>query len=146
MRVVERTEQRLLLIIAAELADRTLGEQFPVEYVPVFETGRTHSRRRADCVGRLFGIGNVEWAELAAQETCGGERFEFLTFAQVEALADVDERRHRRVLRSQSSRDDCPDMRRGHGLRRRITGVPLVLMAGVKNEPKVARGVTSNQC
>ena len=63
------------------------------------------------------------------QEPRRRERLEFLAFAQVEALADVDERRHRRILRPQRARDDRANVRRGHGLRRRVTGVPLILMA-----------------
>src|SRR5207249_5091806 len=84
--------------------------------------------------------------ELAAKETRRRERFELLAFAQVEALADIDECRHRRIERTEGARDDRAEVWRGHGLRRRITGVPLVLVPRVKNETQVARSVTADQC
>ena len=145
MRVVEGTEQRFLLVIAPELAHRTLREQLLVKLVPVFESGWAHSRRRTNRIGGLFRIRNVERTVFTPQEPRGRERLEFLAFAQVEALADVDERRHCLILRPQRARDDRADVRRRHGLRRRVTCVPLVLVPRMENEPKVARCVAANQ-
>src|SRR5207249_2729330 len=50
MRVVHRAEQRLFLIIAAELADWILRNQFFVIALAPLEAGRSHSRRRAHCL------------------------------------------------------------------------------------------------
>src|SRR5438132_4076540 len=145
MRVVQRAQERLLLIIAPEFADRVLPEELLVKLVPVLETRRAHSRRRTHGVGGLFGKGNVERPELAAQETGGREGLEFLAFAQVEALADVDEGRHRLIERAERSGDDRTEVRRGGGLRRGVTGVPLVLVPRVKDESQITGGVASNQ-
>ena len=73
------------------------------------------------------------------------ERLEFLPFAQVEALPDVDERRHGRLARAQRARDHRPDVRRRDGLRRGVAGVPLVLVPRVQNEPQIARLIRADQ-
>src|SRR5439155_15562586 len=65
--------------------------------------------------------------------------------AEIEALADVDEGRHSRVQRAERAGDDGADVRRGYGLGRCVSGVPLILMARVKNETEVPGRVTANQ-
>ena len=56
------------------------------------------------------------------------ERLQFLGLAVVETLANIDERRHRRVQRSKRARDERADVRTRHCLRRLVTGMPLELM------------------
>ena len=128
MRVVQRPQQRVLLIIAARLSDRTLGQEFPVKLVPILEPRRTHPRRRPDRRGGLFREWNVERPVFAAQKTRGRERLKFLTLAEVEPLADVDEGGHRRVQGTQRARDDRAQVGRGGRLRRSVAGVPLILV------------------
>src|SRR5207253_10458004 len=86
-----------------------------------------------------------ERAVFAAKKTGGVKGFQFLAFAQVETLADVNEGGDGRIARAKSSGDNRADMRRGDGLRRRIAGVPLVLMARMQNEAEIAGGVGTNQ-
>ena len=66
------------------------------------------------------------------------ERLEFLALSDVEPLTDVDERWHGRVARAKRARNHRTDVRGGDGLRRRVAGVPLLLVARMQNEPEVA--------
>src|SRR5688572_13225473 len=100
MSIVERTQQRFFLVIATVFTDRTRGEDFFVKLVPILEAPRRHATRRTNRVRGLLRERNVERAVFAAQKTGGGERLEFLAFAVVEALADIDEGRHRRIERA----------------------------------------------
>ncbi len=75
-----------------------------------------------------------------AEKTGRSEGFQFLALAQIKSLADVNERGHRRIIaRAEGARDDRADMGRGHGLRRSIAGVPMILMSRVQNEAEIAR-------
>src|SRR5207248_1593782 len=86
-----------------------------------------------------------KWSIFTAEESRGMKRFQFLAFAQVEALADINKRWHGRITRPERSRDHRTDMRRGHRLRWRITCVPLVLVTRVQNETQVAGGIRADQ-
>ena len=96
--------------------------------VLVLEAGRRHPAGRADAIGRILGEGDVERAVLAAEEAGGGEGFQLLAFAEIETLADIDERRNRRIARPERFSNECPEMRRGHALWRHIASVPVELM------------------
>ena len=87
--------------------------------------------------------GNVERPVLAAEKAGGGERLQLLAFAEIEPLADIDERRHRRVARPERARDERAEVRRGHGLRRHVAGVPVELMPRVQDEAEVRRHAPS---
>src|SRR5947209_7906472 len=73
------------------------------------------------------------------------ERFELFAFAHIETLADINERRHGGIERTQSAGDNRAEMRRSHCLWRRVAGMPLVLMAGVEDEAEVAGGIGADQ-
>ena len=62
-----------------------------------------------------------------------------VSFAQVQALADVDERGHGRVARAERAADDRADVRGGDGLWGGVAGVPVILVARVQDEPQVGR-------
>src|SRR6266542_1658185 len=66
-------------------------------------------------------------------------------FAQIEPLADVDEGGHRVGARPQRSRDHGAEVRGGDRLRRRVAGMPMVLVAGVQDEAEVGAGIGSDQ-
>ena len=91
------------------------------------------------------GNGMLNGPIFAPEEAGGVKCLEFLAFADVEALADVDEGRHGRIARTQRAGDDRTEMRRGDRLRRGIAGVPLILMPRVQDEPEIARRVTADQ-
>ena len=132
------------MIVAARKADRALVDQILKRLVAVGEARLAHALRRPNGVQRVIRVGDVEWPMLTAEETGGVERLEFLAFADVESLADVDERWHRGVSRAKRAGDHRADMWGGHGKRRRVAGVPMVLVARVENEAEVAglgRGV-----
>src|SRR5256885_1191937 len=79
--------------------------------------------RRADRGGGGVRERQVERAVLAAEKAGRGERLQLLRLADAfEALADVDERRDRRVLRAEHLGDPRAEVRRGHGLRRDVAG------------------------
>ena len=145
MRVVQRADERLLLVIAAVLADGAFLDEFPVKFVAIFKAVRAHALGRADAFGGLLRIGDEERAVFAAEKTGGVKGLEFLAFAEIETLADVNERGHGGVHRPERAGDDGADVRRGDGLRRRVAGVPLVLMARMQNEAEVARRVGADQ-
>src|SRR5205814_2047717 len=141
MRIVHRAQQRLALIRASMLPDRTGVEQPVVKLVAILESPRRHARWRAHRIRRLAGEWNVEGAILASEKAGRRERLDLFSFADIEALPDVDERGDGGVQGPQCARDDRANMRRRHRLRRSISGVPLILMPGVENESQVARGV-----
>src|SRR5256885_7876581 len=132
MRIVHRAQQRLALIRASMLPDRTGVEQPVVKLVAILESPRRHARWRAHRIRRLAGEWNVEGAILASQEAGRRERLDLFSFADVEALPDVDECGYGRIQRPQRPRDDRADVRRRDSLRRSVSGVPLILMPGVE--------------
>src|SRR5262245_6597524 len=141
MRVVERTQQGFLLIITAELPNRVLLNQLAVKRVALLETGWAHAFGRTHRFEGVFRICDNKRAVFAAEETGSVKRLQFLFFAQIESLADVNECWHGGIFRSECAGDNRPDVRRGDCLRRGIPGVPLVLMAGVENEPEIPRRI-----
>ena len=143
--IVQRAQQRIFLVAAAVLADRAGGQQLLVEPLAALEPAGRHAARRAHALGRLVRERDVEGPILAAQEAGGVEGLELLAFAHVEALADVDERRHGRVQRAERAGDDGAQVRRRDRLRRRIAGMPLILVPRVQDETQVAGGVGADQ-
>ena len=75
VRVVERAQQRLSLVVAPSLGDGAVGDQALVELRPALEPAGRHPMRWADGFNGLIGEGQVERAELAAQEPRRRERF-----------------------------------------------------------------------
>src|SRR5690349_21735371 len=125
MRFVHRSHQRFFLVVTTEFSDRTLREQFAIKVVTILETRWAHSRWRTDALDRLFGIRNYEWAKFAPVKASGMKCLQLLTFPHIEALSDVDKSGNRRIERPECPRKNCAKVGRSHGLRRRITGVPL---------------------
>src|SRR6185503_9101082 len=128
------------------LYDRACSEQLPIKLVAILEASRRHASRRADAVRGLVRVRDVERPMFTAEKACGRERLDFLAFADVEALADVDEGGHCGIQWPQRARDDRPKVRAGDGLRRLIARVPVELMPRVKDEAQVACRVTADQC
>src|SRR5262249_26781788 len=122
-------EERFFLVIAAELADWTLVNEPAIKGIALFESRWAHASRRADAFCSFFGVGDNKRTIFAAQKAGGVKGFEFLTFAEIEALADVDECWDSGISGSERSRNDGANVRRGDGLRRSVARVPLVLMA-----------------
>src|SRR5207237_4435822 len=121
MRIVQRAQKRIFLVIASKFADPGLGNELAIKLIPLLETRWAHARGRADAFHGFLGICDNERAIFAAQKTRGMKRFQFFAFAQIEALADVDERGDGRILWPESASDDRADMGRSDGLRRRVT-------------------------
>jgi hypothetical protein len=71
-------------------------------------------------------------------------RFQLLSLADVEPLSDADERRNNVVFWTQFVCNPCADVWHLHGLRRFITGVPVVLVTGVQDMSHVRRSIGSN--
>src|SRR5690349_7934920 len=117
MCIVQRAQQRLLLIVAAVLANGTLLHQLAIELVTVLETCRTHSGWWANAFNRLLRIGNNEWAVLAAKEASGVKRLQFFSFTQIKTLADIDECRDGGIQWSECAGDEGTNMRCGDRLR-----------------------------
>src|SRR5437762_2302390 len=92
MRVFHRVDERFFLVGAAVLADGGGFEEFFVMGVATFEALRRGAGWWADGVDRLLREGEIERSIFAAQEAGGGESLELLAFADIEALADIDER------------------------------------------------------
>ena len=72
VRVIQRAQERFLLIVAAQLRDRAARQELPVKAVPIFEARGAHPPG-ANRFGSLVRIGNIERAIFAAEETGGGE-------------------------------------------------------------------------
>ena len=134
MRVIDRAQKRLALIIAAVQHDRALGHELAQEFVAVLEARGRHASGRPHGVGSLFGKRDDERPVFTAEKAGGVKRLQFLSLADIEPLADVYEGRHRWVERTERAGDDRAEMRSGHGLRRRVAGMPLILMARVQNK------------
>ena len=95
MGVVERPQQRLLLIVARELSLRASRRRaFRSSWWRLAKRLALHALGRPDRLRRLFGIRQVHRPELAAEEAGGGEGLQLLLLADpFQPLADVDERR-----------------------------------------------------
>src|SRR5438132_7841879 len=98
-----------------------------------------HPGRRLHGVHRFGRLGHQEGTVGSAEETRALEGFDFEILAAGRALADVDERRHIGMPRSQRPRDYRTDMRRRDWLRGYIAGVPMILVTRVQNEAEIPR-------
>ena len=136
VRVVHRTDERLALKSAA-LPHRTRFEQPLVEFVPVGKPAGRHSLRRTHRLRGILRIWDIERTVFAAQKARGGKRLQFLAFAEIEALSDIDKRRNGRIPRPEGTRHERTDVRRCDRLRRDVAGVPVILVARVQNEAEV---------
>ena len=138
MGVVDAAEHRLLVEVAGELAVCRCRRESLHSRVPLGEPLRRHARGGPDGEGGLFWIGKVHRPELAAEEAGRGERLDLLVLAHpFEPLADIDERRHDRVPRSEHAGHPAADVRAGHGLRGHIAGMPVVLVPRMEDAAKV---------
>ena len=136
--VVHRTQHRLLLVVAEQVAVRTGVDEPAESAVAVHEAAGVHPLGRPDGGGGFFRERQVHRTELAAEEPRGGESLQLLAFADpFEPLADVDERRHDRITRPQHARHPGADMRAGHGLRRDVAGVPVELVTRMQDAAEV---------
>src|SRR5216684_2125611 len=106
MRVVERANERFALVITPGTRDGAFGYQLAQKFVAILEAAGSHPARRAHRVSRLFGKGDDERPEFAPQEPGSVKGLEFLAFAIVKALADVDEGGHRWIERPERAGDD----------------------------------------
>ena len=122
-----------------------MGCQRFVEFLAILKSRWTHPFRRSDALSGFAGIGNKERAEFAAEKASGVEGFQFFAFAHVKTLADVDKGWDRRIFRAERPRDDRADVGARDRLRRRIAGVPLILVPGVENEAEIARRVGTDK-
>ena len=95
---------------------------------------------------RLLRIRQQERSVFGAQEPGRVKRLQFFLFADAfETLADIDESGNRRIARSQQSGDPCADVRCGNGLRRNVSGMPMVLMPRMQDVAQVGQHVRTNQ-
>ena len=145
MGVVERAQQRFLLIPAAQLTHRGCLHQPTIKTVPILEAGRAHPLRRRHHI--LGGVGerHVERTELTAQESGRSEGLEFLALADIQTLTNIDEGRHCGVLRPQCARHHTSDVRAGDRLRRGVSRVPVELMPRMENETQIAGRVSPDE-
>src|SRR5947199_22442 len=81
-------------VVAAVLADGAGVEQAAVEFVAILKAIGRHAGGRAHGRRSVLREGDIERAVLAPEEPRGGERLQLLAFAEIQALADIDERRH----------------------------------------------------
>ena len=82
----------------------------------------------------------------AAQKAGGVKGFHRIGLAaDFQILADVDEGGNVRIARPERARDHRAHVRRGHGLRRRVAGVPVKLMARMQDEAQIADAVRADE-
>ena len=106
--------------------------------VTVGKAARFHSLRRLHRLHRLFGVGQVHRSVLRSEEAGGGKGLELLLFSHtLEPLPNIDEGRDDLVLGTQRFGHPCTDVRGGHGQGRNVTGVPVVLVPGMKDRAQV---------
>src|ERR1035438_3288330 len=91
MRVVERAQEGILLVIAAKLADRVLRQQLAIEGFAPLESGGAHSCRRADAFQRVLGVRDDERPMLRTEKARGVESLQFFALAQIEPLPRSEE-------------------------------------------------------
>ncbi len=141
----QRFEQRLALKIA-RAGDGAFFDQLFVRLEAAAEPLLAHAGRRTHGEHRLLGIGHTKRAVLGAEAAPRLKSLEFFRLAvAVVTLADVDEGRERRVLRTLRLGNPGADVRGGHRLRRLIAGVPVVLVPRMQNLAEVGRDVRANQ-
>ncbi len=144
--VVESLEHGLLLVVGQVVPLRAAVVEFAEELVTALEAAGLHVSRGAHGLGGLVGVGQVHRAELAAEETGLGESLDLLVLADaLQPLADVDEWRDHRVLRTEHLRHPRTNVRTRHRLRWDVTGVPVVLVSRMQDRSEVRLVVRSNQ-
>jgi len=116
----------------------TLIDEAAVELVAIGEALRRHALGRLHGLGGFFGKGEIHGPILAAEKSGGGEGFEFFFLSDaLETLADVDERRHHRIVRTQHPRHPRAEVRAGDRLRRHVAGVPVILMPRMQDAAEI---------
>ena len=114
--------------------------------VALGEPLRRHALRGAYGQGRLFWVGKVHRPELAAEEAGGGERLDlFVLTHSLEPLADVHERGHDGIARPEHAGHPRADVRAGHGLRRDVARVPVVLVPRVEDAAEIRLDVRADE-
>ena len=110
------------------------------------EPARIHALWRPHGQRRLLGIGQVHRPVFAAEEAGRGEGLDLLVLADAfQSLTDVDECWHHRIPRSQRAAHPGADVRAGHGLRRYVTGMPVILVAGMQDRAEVGLHVGADE-
>ncbi len=138
VRGVHGAHEGFALKIAGVLIDGLAGEEGLVELAAAGEARGAELGGRANGGGGILGVCDEEGAVLGAEEAGGVKGFERGAFgADFEILADGDEGRHGGVAGAEGFGDHGADVGHGDGLRRNVAGVPVVLMAGVKDEAEV---------
>ena len=145
MRIVDGSQQRLLLVSAAQLPHRRGLQQTSIKPVPVLETRGAHALRRRDHILGRIGERHVKGTKLTAQKPGRGEGLEFFTLTNIQALADVNESRHCGVLWAKGTGHHRPDVRTCDRLRWRVAGMPVKLMPRVEDESQITRRISTDQ-
>ena len=105
-----------------------------------------HSRRRLDCPSRLIRIWQQEGAKFTPKKTTGVESFQLFFLAHsLESLTNINKSRHRLISLPQHFGHPRPNMRCCHRLRRNVSGMPMILVPGMQNMPKVRLHRRANQ-
>ena len=144
--LVQIAEQRLLLIGRALLKNRALGHQAAVGAVAARGAGPVHTLGRPHGPGGGSRIRDQHGAVLGAQEPGRVEGLERVALrTDLHVLPDVHEGGHVRTPGTQRASHHRPQVGSRHREGRRITGVPVILVAGVEDEPQVSQTVTANQ-
>src|ERR1051326_1339882 len=139
MSIVQRAKKRFFLVIAAQLTDWGLFNEFAIKGIAMFEARGTHPLGRAHAFRRFLGVRNDERSVFAAQKTGRVEGLQFFAFTEIKALADVNKSGNRRISGTEGTSDH------GAGVWRGVGGVPLILVPRVENETEIASGIGTNQ-
>ena len=143
--VIHRADHRLLMVVARQAGEGPLVDELAIGLFAAGEPFAGHAFGGSHGGHRIERIGDVERAVFAAEEAGGRERLELLDFpVTFQPLADVDERRDRRVSRTADLGDPRADVRRGHGLRRNISGVPVILVPRMQDISQVGDNVRAD--
>ncbi|MFN8008315.1 MAG: hypothetical protein U0V70_15080 [Terriglobia bacterium] len=80
MGVLDRAQERLLLVVTAVAKDGAVGHQLVILFMPLTEAQGTHLGGWTRAGDGIVGIGNEEGAILASQETCRVKGFQRVAF------------------------------------------------------------------
>ena len=106
--------------------------------VAVGKAPRFHALGRLDRLDRMFGVGQVHGPVFGPEKSTCRERLQLLLFSHsLEALSDINERRNNLVLRTEHLGHPGAQVRSRHGQGRDVSGMPMVLVAGMKDGTEV---------
>src|ERR1051326_810817 len=89
MSIVQRAKKRFFLVIAAQLTDWGLFNEFAIKGIAMFEARGTHPLGRAHAFRRFLGVRYYARCVSAAQTTCRAESCRFYACPEIKALADA---------------------------------------------------------